>query len=404
MMKRQIKLLLAVAVMLFAVACSHDNGDDTETEYDKTLLMYLPWSGDSNALTSFFWTNIDDMKKAYDQYATAKERVIVFICTSGTKAVMFDIADYTGHDEQSLEKYWQIDNPQFTTVEGIATIINRMKAMAEADTYAMTIGCHGLGWLPVSSSKQSKKGVKESENQVYHWSNKSQDGMVTRYFGGTSAEYKVDIATFADALSASDTKLQFLLFDDCYMSSVEVAYDLRDVADYLIACPTEVMGAGMPYARIGRYLLGAPDYDKVCTAFYDYYSDYGNYSYGTIAVTKCSELDALAEVAKRINDTYQFDADLLGELQRMDGYSPILFYDYGDYVAHLCTDQSLLQAFNEQLAKTVPYKANTARYYSAISGKSYPIHSYSGITTSEPSTNSLAQRSIAATGWYKATH
>lgn len=390
--------------MVVFASCDHDTGSTTDgPAYEKTLLMYLPWSGDKSDLTSYFWTNIADMKEAYDQYGSGKERVVVFICTSGTKAVMFDLAEYTGHDEQSLEKYWQIPEPQFTTADGIASIISRMKAMAEAKTYAMVIGCHGLAWLPVSSAKETKRKMKEADSPTYHWFGKNLDGMVTRYFGGTSAAYQTDITTFAEALSSSGTKLQFLLFDDCYMSSVEAAYDLRHVTDYLIACPTEVMGAGMPYAKVGRYLLGTPDYGSVCKAFYEFYSDYGNYSYGTIAVTKSSELDALAEVAKRINAAYEFDTSLLGDLQRMDGYSPILFYDYGDYVAHLCSDQSLLQAFNEQLEKAVPYKANTARYYSGISGKSYPIQSYSGITTSEPSKNSLAA-SVTATAWHKATH
>lgn len=396
---------MMTAVVLIALAsCDHDTTSTTdEPTYEKTLLMYLPWSGDKSDLTSYFWTNIADMKEAYDRYGSKKERVVVFICTSGTKAVMFDLAEYTGHDEQSLERYWQIPDPQLTSAEGITSIINRMKAVADAKTYAMVIGCHGLGWLPVSSSKNAKRKMKGTCSPTYHWSGKNHDGMVTRYFGGTSAAYQTDIATFAEALSSSGTKLQFLLFDDCYMSSVEVAYDLRHVTDYLVACPTEVMGAGMPYAKVGRYLLGTPDYGNVCKAFYDFYSDYGNYSYGTIAVTKCSELDALAEVAKRINAAYELDTSLRGDLQRMDGYSPILFYDYGDYVTHLCTDPSMLQAFNERLAKAVPYKANTARYYSGISDKSYPINTYSGITTSEPSKNSLAA-SVTATAWYAATH
>ena len=43
---------------------------------------------------------------------------------------------------------------------------------------------------------------------------------------------------------------QFIMFDDCYMSSMEVAYDLKDVTDYIIASTSEVMAYGMPYEKV----------------------------------------------------------------------------------------------------------------------------------------------------------
>ena len=86
----------------------------------------------------------------------------------------------------------------------------------------------------------------------------------------------------------------------------------------------------------------------------------------------------------------------------MDGYRPTLFYDLGDYVSHLCGDPALLQAFNDQLSRAVPYKAHTDFFYSMSSGK-IPINTFSGITISDPSQNSLA-RTKTSTKWYKATH
>lgn len=35
---------------------------------------------------------------------------------------------------------------------------------------------------------------------------------------------------------------------------------------------------------------------------------------------------------KRINQQYIFDNTQEGFVQPMDGYSPVIFYDYGDYV------------------------------------------------------------------------
>ena len=53
----------------------------------------------------------------------------------------------------------------------------------------------------------------------------------------------------------------------------------------------------------------------------------------------------------------------------MDGYTPTLFFDCGDYVAKLCTNAGLLARFEEQLERTIPYKRHTDYYYTMNKGK-----------------------------------
>ena len=196
-------------------------------------------------------------------------------------------------------------------------------------------------------------------------------------------------------------EMEYILFDDCYMSSVEVAYDLRHVTRHLIGSTCEIMAYGFPYADMGRYLVGEPDYENICESFYRFYSTY-QWPYGTIGVTDCAELERLADIMKRINAGDVFDGSQLGELQALDGYSPTRFFDLGDYVRHLCTSPTLLAEFEEQLARTVPYHRHTEEYYS-MSGGARPIETYSGITTSDPST-SEATLQKQQTSWWKATH
>ena len=123
---------------------------------------------------------------------------------------------------------------------------------------------------------------------------------------------------------------------------------------------------------------------------------------GTIAVTDCSELDNLAAIMKEINHQYTFDSSLTSSLQRLDGYYPVIFFDYGDYVSKLCPDKTLVAQFNEQLNRTVPFKRNTEYFYSMSRGK-VKINTFSGITISDPSTNTLASGK-KGTAWYAATH
>lgn len=386
-------LMMLMALALTGLSSCHDDEDAPEVKPEqRTLFMYFPWSTN---LTDYFYDNILAMEEAIAKTGLDNERVIVFISTSSSEAEMFEITCNGGKCTRTELKTY--DNPSLTTVAGISGILSDMKTFAPADVYAMTIGCHGMGWLPVES-KYKAKG--QAPVFVPHYSADKGYAM-TRYFGGVTSDDQTDISTLADAISDAGLKMEFILFDDCYMSSVEVAYDLRHVTGHIIACPTEIMAYGMPYAEIGASLLGEPDYKAIADGFYEFYSNY-DYPYGTLGITDCSQLDALAEIMKLINSRYEFDSLQLYSLQRMDGYTPVLFFDFGDYVEHLCPDEALLAEFKARLARAVPYAVHTEQYYSAYRG-AVDINTYSGITTSEPSTHSLAA-DVVDTNWYKATH
>ncbi len=382
--------------MAASMASCHDDDDVTdipptpEQAECRTLLMYLPWSTD---LTSYFYTNISDMEEAICKTGLTNERVLVFMCSTASAATLFELVPEGETCRRDTLKAYS--SPAYTTADGIASILTDVKSFAPADRYAMTIGCHGMGWLPVNSS--SSRGM--TPVRKFHWD--YTDGPLTRFFGGTSASTQTDITTLAEGIEAADMHMDFILFDDCYMSSIEAAYDLRLVTDYLIGCPSEIMAYGMPYAEIGPYLFGEPDYEAVCEAFLDFYSNY-QYPYGTIGVTCSAELDSLAGVVAKIEAAYDFDTSLLPYLQDMDGYSPPIFYDLGDYVAALCPDTALLAEFEAQLTRAVPYRANTTMFYTNRSGAE-SIRVYSGITTSAPTTSQYAY-DWTQTAWYAATH
>lgn len=388
-MKRFTLLLLILSFGL--VACQKDEPPVPVTT-DQTVLMYLPWASD---LLSFFQTNISDMESAIAKGILKKERVVVFLSTSSTQAELFELKYQEGACIRiPLKSY---TSPAFTTAAGITSILEDVKSFAPAHRYAMTIGCHGMGWLPVSTT-----GKARSIGQKLHW---EYEGVpMTRYFGGGTADYQTDITTLAQGITDAGIRMEYILFDDCYMSTIEVAYDLKGVADYLIASPCEIMAYGMPYAEIGPYLIGKVNYEGVCNAFLDFYQGY-KHPYGTIGVTVCSEVERLAAVMKEINAQCTFDSSLRKSVQRLDGYSPTIFFDYGDYVAKLCnTAPDLLAKFEAQLERTVPsqYRKHTDYFYSMSSGK-IKVNTYSGITASDPSINSLATP-LPGTAWYKATH
>lgn len=386
-MKRLFYLLI---ISLWFISCQKEKIEPIiPTQTEQTVFLYMPWSTN---LTSDFYNNIADLKKAVQGNILSSSRLIVFFARTDSTATLFEIKYDKGDAVQSHLKDYTVST--FTSAEGITSLINDVKEIAPANRYAMIVSCHGMGWLPVQYNKSRHIGQKD------YW---EYEGVpLTRYFGGLSSEYQIDIKTFAKGIANSNTKMEYILFDDCYMSSIEVAYDLKDVTNYLIASPTEVMAYGFPYAEIGKYLFGNVDYYGICKEFLSFYEKYDAMPCGTIGVTVCSELDNLAFIMKNINTHYSFDYSKINSVQRLDGYTPVIFFDYGDYVSKLCDDDELLNQFYGQLKKTVIYSMATKSYYSMGKGPVY-LNTYSGITISDPSINTKAFAKTE-TAWYKATH
>ena len=355
------------------------------------------------------------MKKAVAGNILRDSRLVVFLQTSTTKGSLRELYYDNGEcRETELRTYENLDVTQAETITGIFDYI---KQTAPAERYGITIGSHGMAWIPASGSGRSaadaKAGTEPTATTVpekWHWEYVSPDGQFTRWFGDGGSRC-TNTTTFAEAITAAGIRFEYILFDDCFMSSIEVAYDLRKITRHLIASPCEVMAYGYPYDLVMPYLFtdGGTGYDLdgVCRSFYEFYEQYEapNYNCGAIAVTVCDQVEQMAEVMRLINNASPaYIPDPEKPLQQYEYlYAPTRFYDLADYVYHLCDDTALLKEFDEQLARTVPerYRLHTEYFYS--DGKR-PITTYSGISTSAPSTSGIVVNNIQHTGWYKATH
>ncbi len=382
-------MLVMLAALTVMISCSSDEEPVIpKEENEQTIIMFFPWSSN---LLPYFQQNIKDFSKSIEERGLRHERIMICLATTPNSADLMELK----YDNGSciVENIRTYDNQKFTSQEDISSILNTIKEYAPGKKYGLIIGCHGMGWLPVIHTKSNET------QDIFHYN--ITNGPMTRYFGGLTQEYQIETTVLAKAILESGITMEYILFDDCYMSSIEVAYDLKDVTKYLIASPTEVMAYGFPYHKCGKYLIGNVDYDAVIQAFYEFYSQY-TYPYGTAAVTNCQELEQLANIVKRIYINSQNNEISANSIQVMDGYTPTIFFDLEDYINKRCTDIALLDEFSVQLKKTVSFKCHTPQYYSASKGV-LPINHYSGITTSEPSNNRLSIPKIY-TRWYKATH
>ena len=114
--------------------------------------------------------------------------------------------------------------------QSLSRVLNDVKAYRPAQSYGLTVLSHATGWLPSESSYPTPilrsvildKGTSESNNYM-------------------------ELSDFAEAIPY---KLDFIIFDACFMGSVEVCYELKDRADYIVASPAEVVSPGFVYASM----------------------------------------------------------------------------------------------------------------------------------------------------------
>ena len=160
-MRRILTILYATLLCLTVISCGKDDDTLPVEDYNaRTLLMYMPWSSN---LYDDFRHNISDMEKSISKNGLTNEKVVVFFATSPNEAEMFEIYCNNGICERKTLKRYA--SPACTTAAGITAILNDMKAFAPAETYSMTIGCHGMGWIPVNATR----GTDCAASRMMHW-------------------------------------------------------------------------------------------------------------------------------------------------------------------------------------------------------------------------------------------
>lgn len=376
-------------------SCDDDSVELSELT-QQTIIMFCPWSG--QMMHDVILDNIDSIESGIKKKdGLGKTRLLVFFSESANESKLIEIT-YKNKtcERKTIEGY---TGNQYTTAQGICDLIKKSKEIAPALNYAMIIGGHGCGWTSWN----------DWENYPYRVKRRRflSDDVETRFFGSVdNKDYAIEISDLVEGIANSGTKMQYVLFDDCYMANVEVAYALRNVTNFLVASTSEVIAIGMPYSTMWTYLASAtPNYSGIVSSFKTFYSSY-RAPYGTLSAIDCRQVESLAETMQQINLRYTITEMQLDSIQSLDGLAPTLFYDMGDYVKKLCPDPNLYNLFTTKLAKVVLTTANTDSIYSRIYG--FPSHkkleSYSGLTISDPSVHTVAIKGKEKTEWWKATH
>ena len=414
---RLLRYIAMVAVGLLALACEPKPyiPQPPQGTAEHTVIMYL--AGNNN-LESYLEDNVQDVIWSVDGSTPGDNGRIV---------IYFRPRPSSG-DPMLLQVYYdkklaavQCDTIRTYPAEmsssdpaTLSAVVADAKVAAPAKEYSMIFGSHATGWFTEECMSRGSLirplsiGF-SSPNDGSFW--KQHGDEITRTFGmdgktiyegATIDDPGMNITEMARALSG--TKFRALIFDACFMASVEAVYDLRNVADYVIASSAEIMGRGMPYDLVLKYLFTSGGTEgnlmKYCSEYMRYYKELASgRKSGTISLIDCSKMEALATAVAKVeqgglNEVNSYDVQAFELLDESQFFDMEHFYDLA------AKDRSAYAAMQNALTDCVVYKGYTPTVFSAFGYGVFEVERSCGLTMNIPSvTYALFRSEWLKTAW-----
>lgn len=349
-------LFLLCAVPLLG-GCRKDDPAPVRT-VDRTLLVYM--AADNN-LAGYIPDNLDGLAAGMGS-APGDVRTVVYLDTPGGNPRLIEV---TAEGQRALYTWPSPQNS--ASGAALSEVIGLVRRFAPARRYGLALWSHGVGWLPGAASGYLTRSMVREPSP---WP-------ATKWFAqDVTADPAGYIETAGLAAAIPDGMFDYILFDACYMASVEVLYALRNKADWIVASPTEVVSDGFPYAGItGELLRETPDLGAVCRSYYDYYAGHPKAAYrsATVSLVRTSELEALAAATGELcgaalrSDPEVFSAMDIGRVQPLDRYRRHFIFDLESIAGELQRTGTVTAAtvdrWREQLARTVVWEAHTPAFF-----------------------------------------
>ena len=367
---------LMVCSVLLATSC---NPEKKPSNLQRAVLIYM---ATDNSLNSEAYYNIAALKMGF---IPANGHILVYHDAQDAAPRLFTLEKEGSTIVEKLIEEYPEENSATPAV--LSRTLLRMRELYPAEDYGLILSSHATGWLP---------------RNLYSMSLRSRSALVGQDYPkvkgfGEDQGTEMDLADLAASIPYH---LSFIMFDACLMGGVEVAYAVKDVTDYIIAAPTEVLSEGFPYEQIMQPMfLPQPNLPAVCDAFYNLYNaQSGLFRSATVALYATVGLPELAATLKPIFAAHRAAIAEINRsgVQRYDRLTNTVFFDLDDFVKQLATP-SEYALFTAALNKVVAYKRATSNFIEI------PIEKYGGIATYIPRlTPASLNEAYKNTAWNKA--
>jgi len=322
-------LVALMAAVLTLTACHKDKNEEPKQPDTQSVLVYI--AGDNN-LQDFIIDDVRQMMTASEQLADDCN-LILFVDQKGKRPYFMKVEK---GDTIRLETLTQ--EVKTSDAETLKMAMTWMTDHYAAKNYGLVLWGHADGWIVW------KKALSR-QRRAY--------GQDT-----TGGEAWMNIPQMAQAL-ATLPHLRFIFADCCCFQSVESAYELRGVTDYIIASAAEIPGEGAPYQTVIPALFSQRDdfYQQAVDAYYNQVS----WGYKEpMSVVKCNEMEKLASATKTalLQSRVHLVTDGYPNVSGLIYYFDQSLFDMQDFMLRVA-DSNVYTEWKRTFDQTVVYKTMT---------------------------------------------
>lgn len=357
-MNKQICLLSFLG--LVAMSCSNEAELAGPAVPTRTVLVYL--AGD-NSLSDEVGTKTEALVAGWHN---TQDNLLIYLDgrdADGTPSLLKVEADALHPYAKVVKEYPESNS---AAPEIFSEVLRDVTAGYPAPSYGLLVFSHGTGWLPEGRYTNPRSGASSLRSIM------EDNGR------------EMAIAGFAAAIP--DGQFDFIVLEACLMAGVEVAYELRGKADYLLASSAEILSPGFTpfYPAVLEALFRQPEADLQAVAD-SYYNRCNSleapYRSATVSVVRLDRMDELAEAMHKV---YGCMADIpeewVREVQCFDRSENRLFFDLGSLLERMkaagnAEMRVAVEAAGNALSSAVASKAATPLFVDI------PVRAHSGLTS-----------------------
>ncbi|MFA6770068.1 MAG: clostripain-related cysteine peptidase [Bacteroidales bacterium] len=349
-----------LALITFFLFNSCEKNSSKKPEFNRVVVLYM---AANNNLSSFAEHNFDALKEGFVPVEKSKDILIVYKHFKDENPKLVRLFKNSAGDiiEDIVATY---EDQNSANGDVLKAVLNKINKIFPSKEHGLILWSHATGWLP--------QGYYNSTYNQTFFEDPYKD--LVKSFGedrGVEMELK-------ELKAAIPFKLSFIIFDCCLMGGIETIYELKDITDYIIASPTEILAYGFPYDNIMNPLFKSKaNLEEACKIFYDYYNnEEGIYRSATIALYKTEELPELARISKVIFNNHRDTIQLLdmSKIQRYFRMNKRWYWDLDNFISEIATPKEHAQ-FNLVLSKVVKAKWSTPSFLDI------EINNFCGIST-----------------------
>lgn len=333
-------------------SCLKEEADNRQQLPERTILFYM--AGD-NSLSGETQEKVDALASAWN--IKGENRLLVFQDRGGEYAPRL-LEIKTGADGKgTIEVLEEYKDGNSASIKVFVRVLNDMVRYCPSSDYGLVLFSHSSGWFPAGTFAQPRSVV-------------------------TDGDTEFELVDFARAIP--NGQFRFIIFESCLMAGAEVAYELKDKTDYILASSAEILSPGFTplYGKMLECLYKtAPDLTGFAGEYYDYCNRLsGDNRSATVSVVSTAGIDQLKSLLARAESHVEhWEWVERDDIQHFDRRAKdYLFYDLEGYIKTIGTQEEINELAGI-LEGTVLYKAATDEF---MSGTPYgfPIKKHCGLT------------------------